>query len=66
MGLGLGLRGLDLGLGLDKYQRQNVSVANVNKVKTKIGDSIPLGQVDTVIILHKDVKYNRGHQNETE
>ena len=66
MGLGLGLRGLDLGLGLDNYQRQNVSVANVNKVKTKIGDSIPLGQVDTVIILHKDVKYNRGHQNETE
>ena len=55
-----------MGLGLDKYQRQNVSVANVNKVKTKIGDSIPLGQVDTVIILHKDVKYNRGHQNETE
>ena len=58
--------GLDLGLGLDNYQRQNVSVANVNKVKTKIGDSIPLGQVNTVIILHKDVKYNRGHQNETE
>ena len=46
------------------YQRQNECVANVDKMQAKVGNSVPLGEVDTIIILDKNVEYYWGHQNE--
>ena len=44
-------------INYNSYQGQNACVANVDEMQAEVCNSVPLGEVDTIIILYKNMEY---------